>query len=266
MKELIILAIYLTAVDLAFGLGAMAGGLSNYDLNNSKNVEKINELTNYAVGQIAKQRMEEAKKSNVVSSSTPKKLEYSNRIVTARCQVVAGMNYYIKIKMSDANCDNMCAVENCDLVIYERVWENFTNLTSWKCQVEKKDINMLGQFAYNKNNHKSVLLGQVKEVEIDEKSKQALEIVMKHINNQLDSEFSHKVKSITKVEKQMVAGIKYKFEFEAAKTLCKKTASKDLESCGFDSDAKSLRCTGSIVDKIWVRNRYSNVVFNCNNK
>ena len=90
MQRLIILAICLTAVELAFGLGGMAGGLSNYDLNNSKNVEKINELTNYAVGQIAKQRMEEAKKSNVVSSSTPKKLEYSNRIVTARCQVVAG--------------------------------------------------------------------------------------------------------------------------------------------------------------------------------
>lgn len=172
-----------------------------------------------------------------------------------------GMNYYVKIKMNEADCGKVCAIENCDLVIYERVWENFTNLTSWKCQVAKKDLNMIGQFAHE-NNH--VLLGQVKEVKMDDKSQQALDNVMHRINNQLDSEFSHKVKSITKVHKQMVAGIKYDFEFEAAKTLCKK-ASNDLKSCEFDSAAKPLLCTGSVVDKMWMRNRYSNVVFDCNN-
>lgn len=257
MQKVILLTLLLAIVEVTFGL--MPGGRSNYDLNNPKNVEKVNQLTKYAVGQIAKQRMEEAKKSNVVSSTISKKLEYGSRVVSCRTQVVAGLNYYIRIKMNNLNCEN-CELENCDLVIYERVWENFTNLTSWKCQTEKK--HMLGNFAH-KNGHKSVLLGEVKEVDMDEKSQKALDNVMNLINNQLDSEFSHKVKSVIKVKKQMVAGIKYDFEFEAAKTLCKKT-SQDLESCKFDTAAKSLRCTGSVVDKMWMRNRYSNAVFNCN--
>lgn len=98
MEKIILLTIILATIELAFGLGSMPGGLSNYDLNNAKKVEKINQLTNYAVGQIAKQRMEDIKKSNVVSSSAPKKLEYSHRVVSVRTQVVAGERSLINIR------------------------------------------------------------------------------------------------------------------------------------------------------------------------
>lgn len=72
------------------GLGNRVGGRQHYDLSVPSNLEKIEKLSTYGVGQIATQRMKEAK--NSVSSSKQAILEYNHRVVSAESQVVAGKN------------------------------------------------------------------------------------------------------------------------------------------------------------------------------
>ena len=59
--------------------------------------------------------------------------------------------------------------------------------------------------------------------------------------------------------------MKYSFEFKIQKTQCQKSVTS-LSSCSGDNDAKLMVCQGSLLDKIWMKNRYSNVTFTCKNE
>lgn len=281
MRFLYLLAVVLATVSIGSEGRKMAGGRQQYDLSVPSNLEKIEKLSTIGVAQIATQRMKEAK--NSVSSSHPAILEYNHRVVSAESQVVAGklnhtinstviyfiyldgfkkigVNFYIKIKMNDANCRRFCTVETCDMIVYERAWENFVNMTSFNCITQKTDNMVLS----NPSPKKAVLIGQVKKTQLDEKSQAALDHVMNRINMGMNSMFVHKIMTVADVRKQLVAGMKYTFKFQIGQTTCTDKGTTALETCDFEANSTPLDCTASVVDKVWMRERYSNIDFNCN--
>ena len=175
-----------------------------------------------------------------------------------------GSNYYIKIKMNDANCRKQCTIEECDLVIYERVWVNFTNLTKFDCTIQNNQAMNLGGFAdLNAGKNSDVLVGQSKQVAMNSNSQAALDKILTGINSQLNS-YLHKVQSVNEVKKQMVAGILYRFKFQIAKTTCDIQQIGQIDTCEIPDKSVTLKCTGSILDKVWMAERYSSIMFDCN--
>lgn len=251
---------------LQFTSAHMAGGRRHYDLNDPRNLQKIEKLSQYGVETIATRRMNEAKNSNSLSSKPEELLKYNHRVISAESQVVAGVNYYISITMNDAKCRQSCAVEECELVIWERVWENFTNLTRYNCELKKAENKPLGEFVNREegDHKKGVLVGQVRKVEIDANSQSALDIIMHRINLASNSMFLHKINAVTEVKKQMVAGMKYIFEFKISKTSCDKRQSA-VDECPIQENSQPLKCVGSLVDRVWMRDRYSHITFDCKN-
>jgi hypothetical protein len=65
-------------------------------------------------------------------------------ITSAQRQLVAGLNYFIKIEMQPEECSStsgqedllMCDLkkEVCEMTIWEKPWENFVELTRYDCQ------------------------------------------------------------------------------------------------------------------------------------
>ena len=89
------------------------GGRQEMDITNPETMSTLNNLTSYAVDQIAYRRYNENRVSSILSP-----LKYSGRVISAESQIVAGVNYYIKIKMSDPTCTQQCSVEDCNLIIW----------------------------------------------------------------------------------------------------------------------------------------------------
>ncbi len=90
------------------------GGRKTMDITDKDTMNTLNNLTSYAMDVIAERRMNEIK----AASSYVRNLKYNARVVGADSQVVAGMNYYIKVRMNDADCSQQCSVEECDLVVW----------------------------------------------------------------------------------------------------------------------------------------------------
>ncbi len=167
--------------------------------------------------------------------------------------------------MNDATCSKFCSVEECDLVVWERVWENFQNLTRYNCKVKNEETVNLGAFADRSlGKNSDILVGQAKVVDIDSKALAALDQIITGINSNLNSIYLHKVKAVNEVKKQIVSGILYRFKFQIAKTLCDRREIEKIETCEIVENANALDCEASVLDKVWMRNRYSSIKFECN--
>lgn len=88
MRNILPITILIVILQLANSL--VPGGLQPYNLNNSKQLEKIEKLSKYGVETIATRRMEAVRKANGVSSTAEETLKYNHRVLSAHSQVVAG--------------------------------------------------------------------------------------------------------------------------------------------------------------------------------
>ena len=161
----------------------MAGGRTSLDINDREVLNELQQFATYGVDTLAERRFNEI----AVSSDQTKPVKYDSRLVSAESQVVAGVNYFLKVRITDASCSRSCVEEECNLKIWIKKWENFKNLTSADCKFVSK----------NK-------LGESKQVEIDEKSQAALDLIVSRLNQQLNSPFYHKLHTVAKVQKQLV--------------------------------------------------------------
>lgn len=244
----------------------MTGGRTHYDLNVPENLEKIENLSKYGVDTIAKIRMKEAKKLTS-SSDTIKKLEYNHRVLSAQSQVIAGIKYYIKITMNDAACPKLCSVEECDLQIWEKSWENFTNLTKFDCKTTKKaETHRFGADpkTYSPFSRQGNLVGAEKRVDLNGKSKAALDVLMTRVNSGLNSNFLHRPIDV-EVTKKVVAGMLYTYNFKIAKTSCAKGNNDQLvDQCQIEADVQPIQCKGTVWEKVWMPQPYVDIKFKCN--
>jgi len=226
------------------------GGRKPLDINDKDTLDSLNNLTSYALDTIAEQRAAESK---LAVSSDVKSFKYSGQVVSAESQIVAGVNYYIKVRMNDASCTQQCSIEECSLVIWVKPWENFRNLTKFDCNTAKPEG--------------SLLVGASSDINLDDNSQAALDAVIARINRALGGDYYHKIKNMLQSKRQIVAGNNYKFEFTIAETNCKKSDKlASLNDCVVSASAKPLKCSASVLDKAWTRVRYSNVRFNCKNE
>lgn len=233
------------------------GGRKPLDITDKDTLDTLTNLTSYAMDTIAERRMSENKVVDIQTKA--KQLKYQAKVLKAESQIVAGVNYYLTVRMNDAECSQQCSIEECNLVIWVKAWENFRNLTSFNCNQVKPEGSLLVG-AVNDLNVSS-------EMKLDDNSQAALDVVLARINRALDSVYYHKVNSISQAKRQVVAGNSYRFEFTMGETTCKKSETiTNLSECKLSGASKPLRCNASILDKAWARVRYSNVKFNCKNE
>lgn len=168
-------------------------------------------------------------------NSNRKPLKYSmTRILSATRQLVAGLNYNITFRMKDADCEKACDVELCNVLVYVKPWENYTEVTNFTCKPQ-------------------IRVGQVKTVANDDKSAlQALDFAMVKLNQKSNDLFYKALMDVKSVKKQIVKGIKYTLEFTMGKTGCQKNADK-LSECLVESNAKPSTCSVTIWDQPWLK-------------
>merc|ERR1711874_39397 len=89
----------------------MPGGLSPADVNS----EKVKEMAQFALTTY-----------DAENGGLPKTIL---EILQAQTQVVAGVNYFLKVKVSNAE-----GLYNCDFTVFDQPWTNTRRLTSSNCK------------------------------------------------------------------------------------------------------------------------------------
>lgn len=92
------------------------GGRKPLDITDKDTLETLSNLTSYAMDKIAERRMAESKVADSLTKA--KLLKYNAKILKAESQIVAGVNYFITVRMNDAECTQQCSVEECKLAIW----------------------------------------------------------------------------------------------------------------------------------------------------
>lgn len=221
------------------------GGRKPVDLKDENELKTVNRLASFGLEKIAETRTAELKKLNANQQS----LKYNLiRVTSAKKQIVAGVKYYISLRMKEADCEDGCGVESCDLDVWEKPWENFTSLENFNC---KKRHSLFGANVKISNN--------------DEYALKALDFAVASINEQSNDLFYHKIRSVDKVYRKIVSGMNYTFVIKMGKTGCQKNANNsELKSCLIDEKAELKNCKITVWDQPWLNeNRYKLVSHNC---
>ncbi len=223
----------------------LLGGRHDYDLTLEENQRKINDLVEYGLSKLAEQRVSAAAaESNSISSS---KLKYENlETMRVQTQIVAGINYFIKLRIKEANCTADCDTESCELRIWEKPWENFRNLTHVECKTKVEQVG-----------------GKKKISTSNKEALNALHFAVMKMNQESNDLFYSRPLKVDKVHKQVVNGIKYVVIFKYAQTECSKNDPQkkvflnhlDLAQCQIkqqNSNYKTLKCKVVVLDKPWL--------------
>ena len=75
--------------------------------SNKEAYQEIKKFANYAVNEIANERRNKTNESRL-------RLQLI-RIINAEKQVVSGINYFLKLRLKEANCRTDCITEVCDV-------------------------------------------------------------------------------------------------------------------------------------------------------
>lgn len=235
MIKIVILIICISTV---WGqIGGLMGGKKELDLKDPKVKEKITELATYGLEQIGLKRAEELAKEKGFSEVKP--LNYSLlRIHSAQSQIVAGVMYYINFRMKENDGQD---VEVCNIKVWEKKWENFTQLTDFNC---KKKHSLFGANQKISND--------------DEYALNALNFAVDRLNQKSNDLFHQKISKVDKVYRQIVNGVKYTVEFKLASTKCQKNQKEvNLKTCSVEPEAKVQSYKVTVLDQPWMNeNRY----------
>ncbi|CAF1019432.1 unnamed protein product [Brachionus calyciflorus] len=227
MLKFILIFILASIVKCQSGL---VGGRQEVDLAKIKpeELETLNKMANFGISEIAERRVE----------SNGKKVKLSLvRLTKAQRQIVAGVNYFLTVRIKPESCQNDCDVETCDMTVWSKPWENFTELTEFNC---KKSHSSYGSNIRIDKNDKYAL--------------KALDFAVDKLNQKSNDLYKQKVESVDKVYRQIVNGMKYTFICKLAKTECPKN-SKDnlsLQDCAVNSKAPKKSVKITVVDKPWM--------------
>jgi hypothetical protein len=237
-------------------LPPLVGGRKELDVENDEVLAVLKDLSNFSLTQIGRKRASDAARESGVADK-PLDLSLFNyslvEVVSAQSQVVAGVNYFLKIRMKQASCRRNCPIERCELEIYEKKWQNFRNLTNFEC------VKVI----------KQQRLGALTEIPLtNELALQALDFAIARINQETNDLFQHKLVKLNKAFKQVVAGFKYVFDFSIGRTTCTKNdlGQVNLKTCPLQENAKVKNCTAEIWDQPWLDRRYKMMNQNCTQK
>jgi hypothetical protein len=211
----------------------MVGNYRTVNLSDVQQRNKIEELANYAVVRLTELENARRLKENPNEKNT---LNYTLiKVESATSQVVAGVNYRIKLKIREFGCSKNCIVQTCDITVYERLWENFKNLTEYNCKTQQR---LLGGKRIIPNDDKDAL--------------NALKFGIKVLNERSNNLYMHELIGLDKAIQQIVNGFKYELEFRVGKSSCMKNQMTASENCLTNKDAKEITCTATILDQPWI--------------
>jgi hypothetical protein len=155
------------------------------------------------------------------------------------------MNYFIKLRMSDANCDEeiTCPVEICTIQVYERVWENSTQLSKYECLTAKP---------------RTLPLGGIRRANVNSDSiKNALKFAVSELNRLSSSEKYKKLFKINSAKQQVVSGFNYFIEFEAKDTDCSRENGLLGENeCKHVDGGQLTKCDVTVWERPWLSEPY----------
>jgi len=163
---------------------------------------------------------------------------FNSKLIKAQKQIVAGVNYFLTVKIKPENCQNDCDIETCEMTIWEKPWENFTEMTEFNC---KREHSLFGSNIRIDNNDKFAL--------------KALEYAVNQLNNESNDMYKYKLDSVDKIYRQVVNGMKYTFVFKMVKTECAKNT-KDarlLSECPVGKNPQIKNVKVSVLDKPWIQ-------------
>ncbi|ESP02307.1 hypothetical protein LOTGIDRAFT_172187 [Lottia gigantea] len=162
------------------------------------------------------------------------------KIVSAKTQVVAGYNYFLKLRVQYGS-----EVKECEVVVWVKAWLNMRKVTSQTC------IDMSGD-----EPAEPTVLGGVVSVNVDKESKTAISFGIEQFNSRSNNLFRSLPLKITNLKKQLVAGNLYTFDATIQSSSCRNTpdnAKKGLDECPASNDATSKqKCSFKVLYQAWV--------------
>ncbi|XP_025416019.1 cathepsin L-like isoform X1 [Sipha flava] len=210
------------------------GGYSSIDADS----EKIKNLALFSLDSITQQTMSKRSLGLI-------------RVISAKTQVVAGINYKINLMVCETDStkrENIVmdyeSCRTCDVIIWEQAWSNNTNVTKVACS-KPSEMTSLSKVAVSKRDiHENKKLGTKINLNSDDKNVQDIvAYALLSVNQQEGSGKSHILSKIINVSKQIVSGIIYYIELE----ICENSASKNDEK-------KCKICNINVWEQSWLKN------------
>ncbi|XP_046658469.1 uncharacterized protein LOC124352819 isoform X2 [Homalodisca vitripennis] len=219
----------------------MVGGLTPANPNDAN----VKEAANFAVSEVDR-------RSNSLFSS---KLLV---VKEAKTQVVAGVNYHLKLQLVESNCrkgsavNSACSpaagkvVQECDVVVYDRPWDKHRELISVRCS----------PVADNKvRNQRDVLVGGQSPADPNDAGvKKAAKFAVSEIDRRSNSLFSSKLVVVKEAKTQVVAGTNYYLKLQLVETNCRK-GTKVNSACNAAPDKVIQECDVVVYDRPWDKHR-----------
>jgi hypothetical protein len=215
------------------------GGPRKVNLEDSRELEKVNKLAKFAVYEITSSR-------KAVNGNLALNLKLI-RVVEASTQIVAGRNYIIKLRMKDSSCRLGCGIEVCTVKIFQAL-DNSTKLTESKCQSQRRE-------------KMYAALGGQQNVPVDRDDVvNAVNYAVKDANGRSEKNNFFKLFKISSAKHQVVSGFNYFVKFTVGETNCTKLLAFDApETCFYLENASknTVECNATILDQPWGSTRYT---------
>lgn len=197
------------------------GGYQSIDVNN----ENIKKLALFSLDSITQQTMSKRSLGLI-------------RVVSAKSQVVAGINYKLNLlvceKDSTKNENIIMDYKNCrscDITIWEQSWLNNKNVTKVACS-KPSTLTSISNVAVTKRDiHEKVYVGQNINIDVNDKKVQDIVTYVLLSVNQQGFEKSHMLSKIINASKQIVSGIMYNIELEICENVTSTVDEKNCRVC-----------------------------------
>lgn len=228
------LAIILIFVGLAL---SQPGSYRPLDLDDAQVKLKLKDIANFGLNRISEIRA--SRESNKTAGIKANLTSYSLvAILSAKGQVVAGMNYDIKLRMKEASCKNSCKIEECSMIVYEMPWNDYIELSKYECKVLPSDVK----------------IGEIKDINLDEQAKSALNFTIFSMNERLNVDYIYTLVKVKKATRQVVQGFLYTFDYSLGRSNCTKSGSfkTPQKVCTIVDGTKPFDCKASVWDQSWL--------------
>ncbi|XP_054266067.1 uncharacterized protein LOC128988613 isoform X4 [Macrosteles quadrilineatus] len=222
----------------SFSHDRVMGGKTRQDPNSVK----IKEMSDFALAEID-------------SSSNSLNKQKIHRVVEAYSQVVAGVKYLLTLELVETNCRKGSAQETstcsplndrvlqlCDIVVWDKPWENFRKVTKVNCSPAN-------------SREKRALLGGKTPADVnDERVREMAQFAVAQLDAQSNSLNSQKLVEIKEAQTQVVAGSNYYLKLQLVETNCRK-GSETNEACSSSSNKPVQECDVVVYDRPWDKHR-----------
>ena len=216
------------------------GGISPMNLSDIQVINRLANLSAFAVKSIAESRANQKNRT---------KINYSFILISARSQVVAGSMTYLTLRIYNSSCIQNCSLEQCDLKIWEKPWENFIDLVQSNC-------NALPNVNYS--------LEWVQICSNDAIKLKSLNEFVNRINQVSNSLYYFRLYQVVKAQKQINQGTTFQFYVVVAETNCRKNQQVNLNNCKISNNAKKMACTASVIETSGTSSNLSYQIKNLN--